>query len=90
MSQLRRGRQEYEIKRHNVNTKPFERTHEGPIYRWPNVGCPLSEVNWQRARHKTTRAKVKLCEVVEVAKTFEETTFANQLMKTARNTAGAG
>ena len=29
---------------------------------------------------------VKLCEVVEVAKTFEATTFANQLMKTARNT----
>ena len=37
-------------------------------------------------RHKTTQAKVKLHEVVEVAKTFEATTFANQLMKTARNT----
>ena len=37
-------------------------------------------------RHKTTQAKVKLREVVEVAKTFEATTFANQLMKTARNT----
>ena len=37
-------------------------------------------------RHKTTQAKVKLREVVEVAKTFETTTFANQLMKTARNT----
>ena len=36
--------------------------------------------------HKTTQAKVKLSEVVEVAKTFEATTFANQLMKTARNT----
>ena len=37
-------------------------------------------------RHKTTQAKVKLREVVEVAKIFEATTFANQLMKTARNT----
>ena len=37
-------------------------------------------------RHKTTQEKVKLREVVEVAKTFEATTFANQLMKTARNT----
>jgi len=37
-------------------------------------------------RHKTTQAKVKLYKVVEVAKTFEATTFANQLMKTARNT----
>ena len=37
-------------------------------------------------RHETTHAKVKLREVVEVAKTFEATTFANQLMKTARNT----
>ena len=36
-------------------------------------------------RHKTTQGKVKLREVVEVAKTFEATTFANQLMKTARN-----
>ena len=36
--------------------------------------------------HKTTQAKVKLRKVVEVAKTFEATTFANQLMKTARNT----
>ena len=33
-------------------------------------------------RHKTTRGKVKLREVV---KPFEATTFANQLMKTARN-----
>ena len=41
-------------------------------------------------RHKTTQEKVKLREVVEVAKTFEAATFANQLMKTARNTAGAG
>ncbi|XP_068720695.1 uncharacterized protein [Montipora capricornis] len=37
-------------------------------------------------KHKTTQAKVKLREVVEVAKTFEATTFANQLMKRARNT----
>ena len=37
-------------------------------------------------RHKTTQEKVRLREVVEVAKTFEATTFANQLMKTARNT----
>jgi len=37
-------------------------------------------------RHKTIQAKVKLRKVVEVAKTFEATTFANQLMKTARNT----
>ena len=42
-------------------------------------------------RHKTTQEKVRLREVVEVAKIFEATTFANQLMKTARNTpAGAG
>ena len=37
-------------------------------------------------RHETTQAKVKLREVVEVAKTIETTTFANQLLKTARNT----
>ena len=37
-------------------------------------------------RHKTTQEKVKPREVVEVAKTFEATTSANQLMKTARNT----
>ena len=37
-------------------------------------------------RHKTTQAKVKLGEVVEVAKAFQANTFANQLMKTARNT----
>jgi len=37
-------------------------------------------------RHATTQAKVKLREVVEVAKTFEATVFANQLIKTARNT----
>ena len=38
-------------------------------------------------RHRTTaQAKVTLREVVEVAKAFEATTFANQLMKTARNT----
>ena len=37
-------------------------------------------------RQKTTQAKVKLREVVEVAKTFEAITFSNQLMKTARNT----
>ena len=36
--------------------------------------------------HKTTPAKVKLCKLFEVAKTFEATKFANQLMKTARNT----
>ena len=37
-------------------------------------------------RHETTQAKVKLREVVEVAKTSEATTFANQLLKTAKNT----
>ena len=37
-------------------------------------------------RHKTTQEKVKLREVAEVAKAFEATTFANQLMKAARNT----
>ena len=37
-------------------------------------------------RHKTTQAKVKLRKVIEVAKTFEATTFAKQQMKTARNT----
>ena len=36
--------------------------------------------------HKATQANVKLRKVVEVAKTFEATTFANQLMKKARNT----
>ena len=35
----------------------------------------------------TAQTKVTLREVVEVAKTFEATVFANQLMKTARNTA---
>ena len=35
--------------------------------------------------HKTTQAKVKLRKAIEVAKTFEATTFAKQLMKTARN-----
>ena len=34
----------------------------------------------------TAQTKVTLREVVEVAKTFEATVFANQLMKTARNT----
>ena len=38
-------------------------------------------------RHRNTaQTKVTLREVVEVAKTFEATVFANQLMKTARNT----
>jgi len=38
-------------------------------------------------KHKNTaQTKVTLREVVEVAKTFEVTMFANQLMKTARNT----
>ena len=38
-------------------------------------------------KHRDTgQTKVTLREVVEVAKTFEETAFANQLMKTARNT----
>ena len=58
--------------------------HEVPIYRRPNVGCPSSEVNRQRAQAQNHARKVR--EVVEVAKTFEATTFANQLMKTARNT----
>ena len=34
----------------------------------------------------TAQTKVTQREVVEVAKTFEATVFANQLMKTARNT----
>ena len=38
----------------------------------------------KRHRHKTTQERLR--EVVEVAKTLEATTFANQLMKTARNT----
>ena len=38
-------------------------------------------------RHRdTAQTKVTLREVVEVAKAFEGTTFANKLMKTARNT----
>ena len=38
-------------------------------------------------RHRdTAQTKVTLREVVEVAKAFEATTFANKLMKTARNT----
>lgn len=38
-------------------------------------------------RHRNTaQTKVTLREVVEVAKTFEATVFANQLMKTARDT----
>ena len=38
-------------------------------------------------RHRNTaQTKVTLRDVVEVAKAFEATVFANQLMKTARNT----
>jgi len=38
-------------------------------------------------RHRdTAQTKVTLGEVVEVAKAFEATTFANKLMKTARDT----
>ena len=44
------------------------------------------KLNGKGHRHKTTQATVKLCEVVEVVKTFKATTFANQLMKTARKT----
>lgn len=36
-------------------------------------------------RQKTTQEKVKLREVIEVAKTFEAAAFAKQLMKTTRN-----
>ena len=50
-----------------------------------SVALPVKLIGKEH-RHKTTQAKVKLREVVEVAKTFEATTFANQLMKTARNT----
>ena len=40
-------------------------------------------------RHRdNAQTKVTLREVVEVAKAFEATTFANKLMKTARNTQG--
>ena len=38
-------------------------------------------------RHRdATQTKVKLRQVVEIAKSFEATTFANQLMRTARST----
>ena len=33
------------------------RTHEGPIYRRPNVGCPSSEVNRQRAQAQNHSSK---------------------------------
>ena len=33
------------------------RTHEGPIYCQPNVGCPLSEVNRQRAQAQNHSGK---------------------------------
>ena len=35
-------------------------------------------------RHRDSQTKLALREVVEVAKSFEATTYANQLMKTAR------
>ena len=35
-------------------------------------------------RHRDSQTKIALREVVEVAKSFEATTYANQLMKTAR------
>ena len=38
-------------------------------------------------RHRdAAQTKVKLREVVEIAKSFDATTFANQLMRTARST----
>ena len=33
------------------------RTHEGPIYPRPNVGCPSSEVNRQRAQAQNHSSK---------------------------------
>ena len=35
-------------------------------------------------RHRDAQTKIALREVVEMAKSFEATTYANQLMKTAR------
>ena len=35
------------------------RTHEGPIYRRPNVGSPLNEVNWQRAQAQNPSSKAE-------------------------------
>ena len=35
-------------------------------------------------RHHDAQTKIALREIVEVAKSFEATTYANQLMKTAR------
>ena len=87
MSRSHHGKQEYEIKRHNANTKTL-RTNS-----WRNqfiAGLTSDALRVKLIgkghRHETTQAKVKLREVVEVAKTIETTTFANQLLKTARNT----
>ena len=60
------------------------RTHEGPTHEGLTPDALRVEALRKGHRHKTTQEKLR--EVVEVAKTFEATTFANQLMKTARNT----
>ena len=41
-------------------------------------------------RHRNTAQTKVTLGVVQVAKMFEATVFANQLMKTARDTAGTG
>ena len=86
MSRSRHGRRKYEVKRHNANTKTLRTNSWGANLSPAYAGCPAREATGKGHRHKTTQGMVKLCEVVEVAKTFEATTFANQLMKTARNT----
>ena len=50
MSQSRHGRRKYEIKPFSANTKTCGQIHEGPIYRWPNVTCPVGEANQERAQ----------------------------------------
>ena len=60
------------------------RTHGGPTLEGITPDGLRVEAIRKGHRHKTTQEKLR--EVVEVAKTFEATAFANQLMKTARNT----
>ena len=62
------------------------RTHEGPIYCRPNVGCPSSEVNRKRAQAQNHSSKGETTRSGRSRQNIQATTFANQLMKTARNT----
>ena len=86
MSRSRHARRKYEIKRYNANAKTFRTIMRDQFVAGLTSDALRVEAIRKGHRHKTTQEKVKLREVVEVAKTFEATTFANQLMKTPRNT----